>query len=155
MSYWQKNSVKQRNKPIEERFWEKVKKTKGCWIWLAGKYSGENKEWGEYGAFNFNGKVKGAHRVSYEFCKGEIKKGLCIDHLCKNTLCVKPDHLEMVTHRENIRRGRNARKEKCKRGHDFDRVVIKKRNGKTYKERRCLKCHAMKQRQYNKKNNTK
>jgi hypothetical protein len=50
---------------------------------------------------------------------------LTIDHLCQNTLCVRPDHLEAVTMRENLLRsnafsGVNARKTVCLRGHAYD-----------------------------------
>lgn len=63
-----------------------------------------------------------AHRVSYEKSKGPIPKGFVIDHLCRNGLCVNPDHLEAVTNKENILRGFgapaiNARKTECKNGH--------------------------------------
>lgn len=46
-----------------------------------------------------------AHRVAYEMAKGPIPAGLKIDHLCRNTRCCNPDHLEAVTDRENILRG--------------------------------------------------
>lgn len=82
-----------------------------------------------------------AHRFAYELHKGPIPKGLEIDHLCRNTLCVNPNHLEAVTHRENVRRGtsptaRNAMKSECKRGHPLDEK-------NTYLDgtgRKCKKC---------------
>jgi hypothetical protein len=49
--------------------------------------------------------MKYAHRVSYEVRYGYIGDGLCLDHLCKVTSCVNPEHLEPVTHAENNRRG--------------------------------------------------
>lgn len=51
------------------------------------------------------GKSTLAHRFSYEFAKGEIPAGLVLDHLCRNTSCVNPDHLEATTQTENIARG--------------------------------------------------
>ena len=71
-----------------------------CWNWTAAIFKGLG-----YGKFNFNGKTCYAHRVSYELHVGEIPSGLQIDHLCRNRKCVNPDHLEPVTHIENIRRG--------------------------------------------------
>jgi len=50
-----------------------------------------------------------AHRKSYEMATGaRIPEGLEIDHLCVNTKCIRPDHLEAVTREENLRR-RDAR----------------------------------------------
>ncbi|MEJ7786912.1 MAG: HNH endonuclease signature motif containing protein [Solirubrobacteraceae bacterium] len=46
-----------------------------------------------------------AHRVYWERENGEVPEGLDLDHLCKQTDCVNPEHLEPVTHQENMRRG--------------------------------------------------
>lgn len=46
-----------------------------------------------------------AHRYVYESIRGPIPEGLVLDHLCRNTSCVNPDHLEPVTYGENFRRG--------------------------------------------------
>ena len=64
------------------------------------------------------------HRTVYEFIKGPIPKGLQLDHLCRNRICVNPDHLEPVTHRVNSLRGRgapalNAKKTHCPKGHEY------------------------------------
>lgn len=69
-----------------------------------------------------NGKTFYAHRVSYMLAKGPISKGLEPDHLCRNPSCVNPGHLEVVTHRDNVLRGKavtaiNSRKDFCLRGH--------------------------------------
>lgn len=69
-----------------------------CWLWegkLTGGLSGKT-----YGYFN-NGT---AHRAVYVFAYGPIPPRMTIDHLCRNTKCVNPLHLEAVTHRENCRR---------------------------------------------------
>lgn len=50
-----------------------------------------------------------AHRVFYERAKGPIPKGMQIDHLCRNTSCVNPEHLEVVTAAVNIQRGSRAK----------------------------------------------
>ena len=65
-----------------------------------------------------------AHRWSYEYHVGPIASGLHIDHLCRNRKCVNPDHLEVVTQRENTLRGvgfaaKNAVKTRCPHGHAY------------------------------------
>lgn len=42
------------------------------------------------------------HRVSYEIHKGEIPKGMVVRHLCHNSRCCRPSHLEIGTQKQNI-----------------------------------------------------
>lgn len=44
------------------------------------------------------------HRKLYVQHRGEIPHGLELDHLCRQTDCVNPWHLEAVTHAVNIQR---------------------------------------------------
>jgi len=103
---------------IEERFWSKVEKTDGCWIWIAGIRTDG------YGEFHpIRTKTVMAHRFSYELIKGNIPAGLTLDHLCRNRPCVNPDHLEPVTLTENVLRGAGipanyARSTHCSKGHE-------------------------------------
>jgi HNH endonuclease len=128
-----------------KRFKTRVKKRgNGCWQWTGGTIAmiRQGYEW-RYGVFRPGGVIKnvGAHRWAYEAHKGEIPAGLVIDHLCRNTLCVNPAHLEAVTVKENLKRGVNANGEKthCKRGHEFtgDNTYRTKRG-----TRRCRACRA-------------
>ena len=103
---------------VAQRFWSKVDKRgpDDCWEWQAGISPNG------YGSFWDGAKNVRSHRYSYEERCGPIPEGLVIDHLCRNPLCVNPDHLEPVTDRENVLRGvgptaQNARKTHCKRGH--------------------------------------
>lgn len=93
-----------------------VKITEGCWLWIASKSKNG------YGKIVFEKKHTSAHRVIYQHFKGLIPKGMVIDHLCRNKICVNPSHLEAVTQKENILRGfspasLNSKKTICKNGH--------------------------------------
>jgi len=85
---------------LPQRFWKKVERiTSGCWIWT-GALAGHG-----YGQIRVNRKGIYAHRWIFEVDQGSIKKGLQIDHLCRNRSCVNPTHLEAVTQQVNITRG--------------------------------------------------
>lgn len=73
-----------------ERFWPKVDKTGGCWIWTGAKYNG-------YGVFRYEGAARLAHRISYAWVNGPIPGGIEIDHMCHNRACVNADHLRPAT----------------------------------------------------------
>ncbi len=64
------------------------------------------------------------HRVAYEEFRGPIPEGLEIDHLCSNRACVNPDHLEAVTHAENMKRF-NWKRSVCLHGHPLEGANIK------------------------------
>lgn len=83
-------------RPLGERFWEKVNKTETCWIWTACKIP-----YG-YGQIRINKKTYLAHRVSYELTNGPIPEGMYIDHICHTPSCVRPDHLRVVTQKQNM-----------------------------------------------------
>lgn len=110
-----------RIEPIEDRFFRKVDAVGICWVWTG--YC--NKD--GYGRFNRGAQgmgVASAHRWAYEYLVGAIPAGMTLDHLCRNRKCVNPDHLEIVTRGANVLRGHsspaaNARKTRCKHGHEF------------------------------------
>lgn len=116
--------------PAEVRFWAKVDKSgprpvslmhRGvCWQWTAGRISSG---YGQFYPIKRHGVL--AHRYAYELMRGSIPDGLVIDHLCRNKLCVNPDHLQAVTQGENTRRGLgvstfNAFKTHCPARHAYD-----------------------------------
>ena len=88
----------------------------GCWVWQG------HKDKHGYGRTNIgNGKIRNTHVLFYEMLLGNIPKGLELDHLCMNQSCVNPDHLEPVTHAENLKRwGESLRITHCLEGHEYD-----------------------------------
>jgi hypothetical protein len=83
-------------RPVTERFWSKVNKTDGCWLWTASQLHNG------YGSFYVPGSPsRRAHRFSYQLANGSVPDGMQLDHVCRNRLCVRPDHLRPVTPKEN------------------------------------------------------
>lgn len=124
--------------PLHERLLKKIQKTNGCWTWKAATTGGSN----AYGTIYLNGRNRLAHRVMYELHFGEIPDSKEIDHLCRNKMCVNPDHLEPVTHRENMLRAnvgaQNASKTHCPHGHEYTPENTRVKNG----SRNCKACES-------------
>lgn len=118
--------------PRDLRFWALVERGEGCWPWRG--YSLAN----GYGGFE----KTTAHRVAYELSIGPIPEGLHLDHLCRNRLCVRPDHLEPVTPYENLRRGSRMQSDTCKNGHPLAGDNLYTRTGARGPLRYCRKCRA-------------
>lgn len=118
------------------KFWAKVDKTDGCWLWTG------NSDGRGYGVYWHGGKRHKAHRWSYELANGVIPAGLVIDHLCRVTLCVNPSHLRAVTQRTNLMSGRTivaeeAARTVCRNGHRLEGENV----GRTPKDwRKCIPC---------------
>lgn len=80
-------------------FWSLVTKGDGCWEWQGQRNRGAGRD---YGRFFLNGRNRLAHRVSWALANGPIPVGVEIRHKCDNPPCVRPDHLELGTHLENM-----------------------------------------------------
>jgi len=122
---------------LVQRFFEKVQvRHVGCWVWTATRIRKG------YGHFHTNGGMVTAHRMAYELLTGPIPEGKTLDHLCRNRICVRPDHLEPVDMRTNILRGnglaaQNARKVSCPVGHQLiGENLYRHKDGR----RECLSC---------------
>ena len=100
--------------PASERVLRRTSKSKnGCWVFTG--YCDKD----GYGRVNTESGVRCAHRVVYEALIEPIFEGLVLDHLCENTSCVNPDHLEPKTMSENAWRGIKHKKTSmhCANGH--------------------------------------
>lgn len=110
----------------EKRHWRRVlsffrhveRQCDGCWRWT-GALNGEG-----YSNFSVPGIGRSAHRFAYVAFVGPVPAGLTLDHLCRNRACVRPEHLEPVSNRENVLRGigisaKNAVKVACLQGHPY------------------------------------
>jgi hypothetical protein len=116
----------------------------GCWEWTAARNS-----YG-YGQIWRDGRMAPAHRVLYELLVGPIPEGLHIDHLCRNRGCVRPDHLEPVTCRENLLRGetlpaKQAATTHCPSGHEYAGANLRV---ETSGKRKCKTCQLAHNRRY-------
>lgn len=143
-----------------ERFWNKVNKNGpfpdfsdplirvsefdgNCWSWT-GKIGR-----GGYARFYLDGHETGAHRFSLKLVGIDLLSQEVPDHLCRNHGCVRPNHLQPVSTRENILRGAalaacNAVKTHCMRGHEFDAVNTRHYvNAWGNPARGCRKCAAI------------
>lgn len=82
----------------QDRFWEKVAKGDGCWLWTA---STRKNGYGWFGGLDISETF--AHRCSWIYTFGAIPDGLCVLHRCDNPPCVRPDHLFLGTQYDNIK----------------------------------------------------
>lgn len=121
-----------------ERFIDKTVEHNGCWLWQ-GPLDKDG-----YGTFYLRRKNRKAHRVGWFLLHGPIPEGLVVNHKCNHRHCVNPQHLNLLTVRENAledSRGLgavNARKTHCPRGHAYDR--------KWGNQRSCSTCETDKKR---------
>jgi len=140
------------------RFWRKVDKNGPvlnldlgpCWRWLGKPHKSG------YGRHSpAPGTIAYAHRFAYALLVGPIAEDLQLDHLCRNTMCVRPTHLEAVTQRVNNARSMsvcatNGRKLHCDAGHPLtgDNVRAYTILSTGTVGRRCRACDAKRAREY-------
>lgn len=119
----------------------------GCWIWIGAQVP---RGYGTIERLRTTKGIRGgtisAHRASWIAFRGEIPPNLVVDHKCRNRACINPDHLQLVTLRENILLGIGkaamlARQTHCKRGHEFTTINTRVyRRGPLRRERSCRTC---------------
>jgi hypothetical protein len=131
---------------VIERFWSKVQKSDGCWLWTDAPFG-----FG-YGRMRVNGRNIPAHRLSAMIHFGMFDRRLYVLHHCDTPLCVRPEHLYLGTAADNVRdkmqRGRHRNgfgdRTHCKHGHEFT-----EENTYSYdKGRACRTCHRQRQADY-------
>ena len=103
--------------PIADR----IDATGDCWEWL-----GSHDKDGYAANVWYGGEGHGrVHRFVWEALVGPIPEDKQMHHLCENKGCVNPDHLTVVTPKENTHAShlppaaKNARKTHCPKGHPY------------------------------------
>jgi hypothetical protein len=112
------------------------KRESGCWEWQGKLLKGG------YGYFVTEGKTTLVYRYLFEQQNGVIEKGKQLDHLCRNRACCNPDHLDLVTPKQNRDRGDLAvERTHCPKGHEYtlENTLVNKRGS-----RECRACKRLK-----------
>jgi len=118
----------------------KVNDKTGCWEWQ-GALTVQG-----YGQFQYDHKIRYAHRAAWELMRGPIPENYQVDHLCRVRHCVNPEHLEPVTALVNVRRKPEFALNTCKRGHPWNEEHTGYRIIKGKQWRFCKTCHRERER---------
>jgi hypothetical protein len=73
-----------------------IKVASGCWEWQRGCFTSG------YGQVRFLGEKWRVHRLVWTLIDGTIPKDLMVLHNCANPRCIRPDHLKLGTHQDNM-----------------------------------------------------
>jgi hypothetical protein len=94
---WDTSDDESKKAKIIQNFYGSITIKNGCWEFRSelNKQTYPSLEVGKR-------KIRNIHRISYEIHKGEIPKGMVVRHLCHNSRCCRPSHLEIGTQKQNI-----------------------------------------------------
>lgn len=127
--------------PAKEKILKNIRLNEnGCWLWV-GKLNKNG-----YSTLSHMDQTVSGHRLSFETFRYKIPKNKVIDHICRVTACVNPEHLDAVSIKDNNRRAKNLNREKthCKRGHEYtNENTYVEHNNKGHTSRQCRKCNAL------------
>jgi HNH endonuclease len=130
--------------PPLERIIAQIEEVDGCWLYRG--HVGSSQKYAQIMVPGIGYPM--VHRLMYEAAYGPMPDGLQTDHLCRQTLCCRPSHMEAVTPRENTLRSNgitavNARKGFCPKGHSYAEHGRSRPGG----GRACGECHRIKGRE--------
>lgn len=122
-----------------DRFWRQVQKGPDCWLWTGTRTTAG------YGQFNLHDRHWQAHRVAWQLTNGPIPDGLWALHHCDVPHCVRPDHVFLGTHTDNMRDAADKHRTRngpmanppthCAKGHPYAEFGVR------YGRERHLFCH--------------
>lgn len=142
LAAWPKYISAATREDIRDRLFRHVRvSVEGCWEWQSA-LNGVR-----YPLVVVHRKTLLAHRLALLVFRGEFDPRCDVDHLCRNSVCVNPDHLEAVSHRENVQRGESFGRvrDTCRNGHPYV-GVIRETHGRL--SQRCLVCDRDRQRKF-------